>query len=360
MGNFFDGMLQNVNNILASFVTKFSSAIIGEISGLVYAGLILYFIWLGIAYARGQSDEPILDTGWHIIKVGCIVSIALSVGTYQDWIVNSVLDLPESLVTSVMASAMGGSVQSGTGLATLLDNTFFKGLDVANQYFENGKFGLTEVDIMPFINGILVVAGTVICLIVAAFWLFATKIILSLLLGVGPIFIVALIWNPTKHFFGTWLSTIVSIVMINLFIMGTFAIFITIFESYLQSMNPGATETNHLADSVVVITMGIITCGILLLIPSFVAQLTGGSMAIGQAWTAVKNVSASSAGAVGATASAVDRGATAMGNGARGVANAGGMAYGGVQSYNQSRAGGMGRVASADSAINRVASLYKK
>lgn len=359
MGNFFDGMLQNVNNILSSFVNSFSSAIISEISGLVYAGLILYFIWLGIAYMRGQSDEPILDTGWHIIKVGCIVSIALTVGTYQDWIVNSVLDLPDSLFTSVMASAMG-NVQTGSGLASLLDNTFYKGIEIANKYFENGKFGVTDVDLIPFINGILVMVGTVVCLIVAAFWLFATKIILSLLLGVGPIFIVSLIWNPTKHFFGTWLSTIVSVVMINLFIMGTFAIFIAIFQSFLDGMNPDATEVNHLADAVVVLTMGVITCGILLLIPTFVAQLTGGSMAIGSAWTSVKKLSSGTGGAVNSSANAVNSAAGAVGNGARSAANAGGMAYGGYQTYNQARSSGMNRSSSFNHAVDKVSNLYRK
>ncbi|MEO4090768.1 type IV secretion system protein [Acinetobacter pittii] len=359
MGNFFDAMLQNVNNVLNSFVSKFSSAIISEISGVVYAGLILYFLWLGISYLRGQSDEPILDTGWHMIKVGVIVSIALNVGTYQDWIVNSVLDLPDKMVSSVMASAMGG-VHTGDGLAQLLDNTFFKGIEVANKYFENGKIGLTEMDLMPYLNGVLVIAGTIFCLIIAAFWLFATKIILSLLLGVGPIFIVALIWNPTKHFFGTWLGTVLSVIFINLFIMGTFAIFITIFDSYLGSMNPAATEANHLADTVVVLFMGIITCGILILLPTFVAQLTGGSMAIGQAWTAIKAAGAGTAGAVGGAALAAERGAQSLGNGARGAANMGSMAYGGMQTYNEGRNAGMNRAASFNRAVNKVSELYKK
>lgn len=359
MANFFDAMLQNVNNVLNSFVTSFSSAIISEISGLVYSGLVLYFMWLGFAYARGHSDEPIIDTGWHILKVGCIVSIALTVGTYQDWIVNSVLDLPDALITSVMASAMGGNVQTGSGLATLLDTTFFRGLEVANQYFENGQIGLTDMDLMPYINGVLIIAGTVLCLIIAAFWLFATKIVLALLLGVGPIFIVALIWNPTKHFFGTWLSTILSLVFINLFIMGTFSIFVTIFEVYLQNMNPESTDTNHLGDSVIVLTMGLITCGVLLIMPTYVAQLTGGSMAIGNAWATVKNVASSTGGAAQSSANMAGAAAQNVNAGANKFAETGGKLYGGYQTYSASRTQGMSRSSSFDAAASKVSSYYK-
>lgn len=318
--NLFESTLQNVDNALNSFVNSFSAQIIGEISPLVRVGLILYFLFVGIRYMKGEVDDTLSDIMWHIFRVGIIVNIALTAGTYQNYIIQSVMGLPDDLVASLVSGSMPNAT-SGNAMATVLDTMWTEGIDKASAFFALGSIGITDTDLMPYLNGILVLVAVIFCIAIACFWLFASKILMALLLAVGAVFIVALVWQRTQHYFGSWLNTILALILINVFICGCFGIFGSIFDSVLSGLNPDAVDSNHIAGTASLLMLGILTCGVLLLIPTFALQLTGGAMSAGGMMGASAGVAG---GAVGATAGAMSagaRGASAVGRGASGVAS---------------------------------------
>jgi len=347
--NLFEATLQNVDNALNSFVNSFSAQIISEISPLVRVGLILYFIFVGVRYMRGEVDDTLSDIIWHILRVGVIVNIALTAGTYQQYVIQSVMGLPDDLVASLVSGSLPNAT-SGSAMATVLDTMWTDGVDKASLFFEQGSMGITDINLMPYINGVLVLVAVIFCIAIACFWLFATKILLALLLAVGSIFIIALVWQRTQHLFGSWLNTILALVLINIFICGCFGIFGSVFDSVLSGINPDAVDSNQIAGTASLLMLGILTCGVLLLIPTFALQLTGGAMSAGGMMGASAGVAGASAGAVAGATSAGARGAV---SGAKGVAS------------NASQ--GLANARSQQTAINRGASganyfgnLYKK
>lgn len=349
--NLFEQTLRNVDNALNSFVTSFSSQIISEISPLVRVGVILYFIFVGIRYMRGEVDDTLQDIIWHLFRVSVIVNIALTVGTYQQYIIDSIMGLPDDLVSSLVSGSLPNA-QSGSGMATLLDKMWTTGVEKSGLYFEQGSFSLTDMDLMPFINGFLVLVAVILCICIACFWLFATKIILALLLAVGAIFIVSLIWQRTQHYFGSWMNTILALLLINIFICGCFGIFSSIFDSVLQGLTPDATNTNHIAGTASLLMLGLLTCGVLILLPSFSVQLTSGAMAIGSMGAATSAAASAGAGAVGATAAAAGATAGKVASGTRGVA----------QSVSNNMSQGLANARSQQAAFNRAATVdfFKK
>lgn len=117
---------------------------------------------------RGEVDDTLQDIIWHIFRVSVIVGIALTAGTYQQYIIQSVMGLPDDLVSSLVAGTMPNA-QSGSGMANVLDNMWTTGVEKAGLYFEQGSFGLTDMDIMPFINGFLVLVAVILCICIACF-----------------------------------------------------------------------------------------------------------------------------------------------------------------------------------------------
>lgn len=315
--NLFESTLQNVDNALNSFVNSFSAQIIGEISPLVRVGLILYFLFVGIRYMRGEVDDTLSDIMWHIFRVGIIVNIALTAGVYQQYIIQSVMGLPDDLVASLVSGSMPNAT-SGNAMANVLDTMWTEGIDKASAFFALGSIGITDTDLMPYLNGIIVLVAVIFCIAIACFWLFASKILMALLLAVGAVFIVALVWQRTQHYFGSWLNTILALILINVFICGCFGIFGSIFDSVLSGLNPDAVDSNHIAGTASLLMLGILTCGVLILIPTFALQLTGGAMSAGGMMGATAGVAG---GAGGAAASAMSKGASAIGRGASGVAS---------------------------------------
>ena len=339
--NLFEATLQNVDNALNSFVSSFSAQIIAEISPLVRIGLVLYFLFVGIKYMKGEVDDTLSDILWHIFRVGIIVNIALTAGVYQNYIIDSVLGLPDDLVASLVAGSMP-NVTSGNAMATVLDTMWTEAIEKSSAFFALGQIGLTDIDIMPYINGVLVLVAVIFCIIIACFWLFASKILMALLLAVGALFIVSLVWQRTQHLFGSWMNTLLGLILINIFICGCFGIFGSIFESVLSGLNPDAVDANHIAGTASLLMLGILTCGVMFLIPTVSFQLTGGAISMGGAM--------GKAGAV-----------------AGGVAGGVGGAVGGAKGVASNASQGLANARSQQTAINRGASganyfgnLYKK
>lgn len=112
--------------------------------------------------------------------------------------------------------------------------------------------------------------------------LFVSKILLALMLAVGPIFIVALAWDNTRQFFFSWLSVVLNTIITSVFVVAVFSIFTTFFQANLQELQISEDSANFM-DAGIFLFLGLLCMGVLMLIPQYVAQLTGASAgAVGQ------------------------------------------------------------------------------
>lgn len=336
-------IVNEVDSALASHVTLFSADLISTISPLVQIGLVLYFIWLGISYIKGLTDDSLGEIAWHIFRVGLIIGVAMSVGTYQSLIATPLQSLPDDLANSLL----GGS--GGSGLVTLVDNILDKGITLAVKYYSmiefspisdltgavggaigniigigGGNAGAvagssasgTQI-IAPIVCGTAVIVGTVFCLIVGCFWYLATKFLIALLLGFGALFIVALVWENTRSYFGAWLNAMLALMLINLMVIACFTIFANIFNSRLDNLQMDAALMQTGADlpmgaAIGLGFMGLLVCATLLMLPSIASMLAQGGGAFGGMMGAVGGaVAASGAGAAGGAAVHAARGGNA-------------------------------------------------
>lgn len=348
---FVSDAFQSVNNALQTFVTGFSSGIAAEISPIVYLSLVLSFIILGIMAIKGLLDSPFLDVAIKMLKASIIVSIALNAATYQQFIVDSLLTLPDDLITSVVKNSISGtsgaSITPGQGAAQAIEQMYDLGAYNASLYVEQAGISMTDgFNFTPYLLAIMVFAGTIMCVIVGAVWLFVSKILLALMLGIGPIFIVALCWQPTQQYFFSWLNTVLNTIITNIFVIAVFAIFSAFFQANLQALEI-AEESANFMDAGLFLFLGLLCMSVLLMIPQYVSQLTGAS-----------------AGAVG---TAMSRMAQAVGGGAvSGGANtiragfAGNSAKGAYQSAREGGASRFGAARTARHEFNKSMAEMKK
>lgn len=268
----FEETFLSVNSALNVFVNQFSTNIITEIAPIVGVALTLSFIWQGVAVMRGYSSEPIQDTVWMMFRVMIISLIAMTAGIYQNFIIDSLIGIPDTMISTVMSGSLGTNTpETGATAASSFDVILGSGMDVAGQYAEQATW---DNFVAPYVYAGLVILGTVFCIIVGAFWVFASKIILSLLLGVGPIFIVCLIWQSTQQYFFSWLNAVLNTILTVIFVAGIFSIFGTLFESNLTALKPMDADKAQLFDTAVTAVLGLLTLAVLIVLPTYVGQLT--------------------------------------------------------------------------------------
>lgn len=335
--NFLSTMFTDVNNALNGFIGDFAGNIITDIAPLVSAMLVITLLINGLAVILGRVQQPFMEFIWFWFKTLTITAVALSLPVYQNYIVDVFLTLPDQMITSVIPSSVG-SVETGQNGAKAIETMYAAGAYNANLFFQEAGVDVLglEVDLMSYVNGILVYLGTVLCAFLGAVWLFIAKVVLALMLAVGPIFIVMLVWKPTQNYFFSWLGVVLNTVVVSILVIAVFTIFLAIFNAELAAIQMGEDESNF-ANAAGMFLMGLISLGVLKVIPDYTTQLTG-----------------SAAGAVGTAVASLSKGTINFGkNTATGSVRGAFAGAAATKAYNEARAQNKGRFSSLRSARNQ-------
>ena len=208
--------------------------------------------------------------------------------------------------------------------------------------------------------------GSVIFLCIALFVVTLSKLFLTFVIAVGPLFILCLAWRPTQRFFDSWLSMVLNAVVLTWFAFFALGLSAFIGVSMFKAIQDGGGflggNFNVLGEAmrycVLMILMGIVCFQA----PSLASALTGGA-AIQQGVQMIQNAmmvsglrrsaGAARAGGAGAAGGVIRAGA--------GVAGAAGLATGAVAGAGTlvSSAGGLVRhgYAYARTAAYKLAAL---
>jgi type IV secretion system protein VirB6 len=213
---------------------------------------------------------------------------------YLSWVAKPVFDLP-----SALTAAMSNTVTNAPDLLGQVDE---KVVDLVSAMFTAGSNLVKELAIGPaialFLMGMLVIIATYLLLAVALFAIIFSQLGLSMVLAVGPFFILALVLPQTRSYFHAWLNTALYFVFYHVFTALFIFMFIGIINSYVGTLNNtlggaggGGSVLSMVANLLGVRGSGLnvaaITIPILLIslsmffmflqIPAMCASMTGGS-----------------------------------------------------------------------------------
>jgi type IV secretion system protein VirB6 len=198
--NLFEGMFAVVDQALDQYIINTATDLIAYISPIFTSLLIVWIAIWGYLMMFGKVTEPLQEGVFRILRIGFIMTLGLTVGTYMGVVVDVLAHGPES-IAAVVTGSNGGA-------ATILDNLFSNVLGVADKAWDkagvmSGDFGMYLVAVL-----ILIFGGGV--TIVVAFLLLASKVATTALLAIGPLFIIGLLFNTTQRFFESWLGMVVN------------------------------------------------------------------------------------------------------------------------------------------------------
>lgn len=291
------------DNIIGDIYAKFDGALSGFYEGAAagISGYVIPVAWvlLGICMLiwcylviEGKVAVPITD--WLLKFVGFMVVLYVMGNGYLSWVAKPIFNLPSELTTALNATS--------SSAPDLLGQVNEKVVDLVSAMFAAGSNLVKELAIGPaialFLMGVLVIVATYLLLAVALFAIIFSKLGLSMVLAVGPFFVLALILPQTRNYFYSWLNTALYFVFYHVFTALFIFMFIGIVNSYMGTLNGtlggaggGGGVLNMVANLLGVRGSGLnvaaITIPILLIslamffmflqIPVMCASLTGGS-----------------------------------------------------------------------------------
>jgi type IV secretion system protein VirB6 len=340
---------------LETWFNAFFLGYAGRVSADLAAGLVpvalalvtVYIAVYGLAVMRGEAPEPVGTFAWKMVKVMAILSFALPGLHYSGDLVAAATGLQDSLATLFVAPGGGGAA------------TAFGALDLANTA-ANEQLALLWKDAGMFrldlvVASLLFSLGTTIFLVLGAFVALLGRLILTFGLAVGPLAILCLLFKPTARFFDSWISFILSAIVLSWFVFFALGMSLYVSEKVVRAIASGSAFVAGAPNSVGALeaagTYLAVMCLLAIVLyqaPSLASSLTGGASIQTGAQMISNAVVATKLGTHGGSAGGGSAAGGSMGRGG-GAAYTAGRAAGAVSSAGGAAANG------ARAAYQRVA-----
>jgi type IV secretion system protein VirB6 len=263
-----------------AFFLGYAARVSGDLAvGLVPIALLLVTVYVaayGLAVMRGEASEPVSIFAWKMVKIGAILSFALPGLYYSGNVAAAATGLQDGLATLFVAPRAVAAA------------TAFGALDLANTA-ANEQLALLWKDASMFrldlvLASLLFSLGTTIFLVLGAFVALLGKLILTFALAIGPLAILCLLFKPTARFFDSWISFVLSAVVLSWFVFFALGMSLYVFDRVVAAVADGGAFVAGVPNSVSALeaagTYLAVMCLLAIVLfqaPSLASSLTGGA-----------------------------------------------------------------------------------
>jgi type IV secretion system protein VirB6 len=233
---------EGADSALTNFVSNSSGAVITTVTLTAISLTTFYYVLNGFMIVMGKVDAPFQTFLMSAAKFMLIAAFALNVANYSTFVVSSVNGLEAGLTAAFSGNA-------GTGLPILekVDTALGIGLDMANSQFSQASLReLTEIGAMvgDFIIAGIIAASTIIIVVPAGAMIIVAKVVLALMLGIGPLFIMLLMYPVTKQFFDRWLGMVITAIFQIALIGAILTMALSLYLSFMPKPDPSLVVEN--------------------------------------------------------------------------------------------------------------------
>lgn len=255
----------------ATYVNDISTRMVATITPVISVGLTVGFLFYSLAVIRGTVQMPISDLLWRCFRIGVIVSIATAGGLYQRSIAGAIIATPDALAQALV----GNNAVNTSSAGGVLDATAGKAFDVAARQWEKASV-FSKQGIMYVVYSGLIIVSTAVLISIGGAFLIMAKVAIAILVGVGPLFIFMLLWQPTQRFFEMWAGQILNYSLLIILMSVLFLFLMGIYGNYMSDITPDSNTMNEVYTLAGALVITGISALIFLQLPSIAGALSGG------------------------------------------------------------------------------------
>lgn len=194
-----------LTRILVNYIADTTARIAAVLEPTVVTLGVLYVVIWGYLHLIGKIEEPFLEGVKRLIVLAIVLGVSLSLWLYNAVIVDTFFSSP----TQLAAAAVGGH-----DAVSAMDEILRQGGDAG--YLLTRKGGVLEGNFAFYLAGFAVYLFIGITVIYTIFLLTLSRIALSILIALGPLFIAFLFFETTKRFFESWIAQMANYAFISI------------------------------------------------------------------------------------------------------------------------------------------------
>lgn len=191
----FQKLFDYSDGVVTKYVTDVAASTAGTIQGVAHTLLVIYVALWGWSMMRGMIQEPVMDGVWRILKVTGIFYLATSSALYSQYVSDLLYNWPTEFASQLQGTPATTSAQ-------MLDQMLDKGTTLAGQAWEKASLANIGAYILAGVVYVMSWATTGLTGII----IIMAKLALAITLAIGPLFILGLLFEPTKRWFDSWLG----------------------------------------------------------------------------------------------------------------------------------------------------------
>ncbi|MEQ7770333.1 type IV secretion system protein [Xanthomonas hortorum pv. hederae] len=265
----------SITNAMSVYVESTVPVVIGKITATAVLMGSLYYSIIGILMSLGRVDGPFSQLMVSFGKFALISAFALSAGTYMNFVVATGHDL-ETGLTQAFSGANGANPAT---VYQVVDQSVGKGLDLAGELWNRASNrGMTKIGMMigEYFEAIIIATATLLIAVPAGAMIVASKTLLELLLGIGPFFIMLLMWPATKAFFDRWFGEVMTTILQIALVSAVLAFAMKIFVAVVGATNIDSLDASPFFDCVRLLIITVVMLWLMYVAYQKGAALAGG------------------------------------------------------------------------------------
>jgi type IV secretion system protein VirB6 len=207
---FFSGSMNTVDAVIGNFVQNAYVHFIQANTNVITLLFTFYVMMLGYQFISHHHHFQIGDVVKRLILMLCVFGLVMNWQLYHLFIYNIFTNEPAN-ISQILVGAAGNGHFSGN-ISAALDGIFEAVINAAMGFLGEASFSASG---LAFILYAILVSciGTVMCVYALLLFIYA-KMMMAVSLALGPVFILFIIWEPTKGLFSAWLNKLITIALI--------------------------------------------------------------------------------------------------------------------------------------------------
>jgi type IV secretion system protein VirB6 len=296
-------VLTEMTALLDGFVVRKSAAMVEAVAPVVVVALTIYILLIGWQIARGHAQDTLPTLLLRVFRIALILALALAAGTYQGTVAETIDGLGTHLIAAVTDFPDAGA---------FLDNALAPYQRVVTQLGALAFQGPLP-HFSYLIAMILVLLAGAVTTVIGLGLLVMAKVMLAVVLAVGPVFLFLAIFPGTQRYTEQWLGQALNYAFLNVLAMLVIAMIGDLGTHFLDELpNPPTDDVNTLLATVSLVVIVATTVFVMLNLNNLATALTGG-ISLGEVGRGIAH------GAVQALQLGAARGAMAAGRGIAGL-----------------------------------------
>lgn len=264
-----------LTGVLGTYVLGVVTSLMAALTPVALTAMTIWVALFGWAVLRNDVAESVPTFLWKVFKVGLVLAFALQSALY----ISNVADTANALATGVAATFLP-TVANPATLTTpyaILDGFNDQASQIVLDLMRDA--GITRLDLL--LAAVVCSVGNVVFLCVALFVVTLSKIVLTFVIAVGPIFVLTLAWRPTARFFDSWLSMLLNAVVLTWFVFFALGLSVYLGQNVLRAAQAGGgfggSSLNVVGESLRYCVVMVLMAIVCLQAPSLASALTGGA-----------------------------------------------------------------------------------